>query len=194
MYIKRMVRRVGWSRNPLRRRSDRVEAWFTLVLVAIMLVLGPWAASRAANASYRDEIRKTAWEMEHRSQVDAMLLEDARQDTADAGGSAAESVPTIAQWTGPGSTVHAGMIYADAGTRAGTTVRLWIDEQGLASSPPGLRNPRGDAAMAAVLTLLGIACGLAGIRRIVRWQLDRRRMRAWQLEWMTVGPGWTRQR
>jgi len=51
-----------------------------------------------------------------------------------------------------------------------------------------------DAAMAAVLVLCGVGGGLAGIRRIIRWQLDRRRIRAWQLEWTTVGPGWTRQR
>lgn len=170
-----------------------MEAWCTLVLAAIMLVLGPWVASQAAHASYRDDIRRTAWEMQHRSQVDAVLLQDAQPDPADAG-VAPENVPTNAQWADPGNSVHTGTVYADAGTRAGTTVRIWIDERGFVSGPPGLRNPRSDAAMAAVLTLLGIACGLAGIRGIVRWQLDRHRMRAWHLEWMTVGPGWTRQR
>jgi hypothetical protein len=194
MWISRTARRMGWGRNPMRRTSDRVEAWSTLVLVTAMLVVAPWVASRAAHSVYRDDVRTTAWETQHRVQVDAVLLQDARKDPSHDGSPPARSAPAIARWSGRDATVHTGTVYADEGTRAGQTIRIWIDDRGFLAGPPGRRSPSSDAAMAAVLTMAGIAAGLAGIRRIIGWQLDRRRMRAWQLEWMSVGPGWSRRR
>jgi hypothetical protein len=194
MWIRRSVRWMGWGRNPMRRTSDRVEAWSALVLVMAMLVGAPWAASRAAHSVYRDDVRTTAWETQHRVQVDAVLLQDARQDPADDGSEHPRSVPAIARWSGRDAAVHTGTVYVDEGSRAGHTIRIWIDDHGFLAGPPGRRSPSSDAAMAAVLTMAGIAAGLAGIRRVIRWQLDRRRMRAWQLEWTSVGPGWSRRR
>ena len=194
MWIRRTLRGMGWGRNPLRRTTDRVEAWLTLVLVAATLVVAPWAASRVAHEAYGDAVQTAAWEAQHRFQVEAVLLQDARQDPAGDEPSPQENVPTIAQWTGRDGIVHTGTAYAGNGTRAGTTIRIWIDDRGLLSGPPSRRDPRIDAAMAAILTVCGIAAGLAGIRRIIHWLLDRRRMRAWQLEWMTTGPGWSRRR
>ena len=45
--------------------------------------------------------------------------------------------------------------------------------------------------MVAVLAAGAVAAGLAGIRRIVIWGLDRRRLRTWQAEWLVVGPLWS---
>ena len=194
MWFLRMVRRMGWGRNPLRRTSDRIEAWASLLLMGTMLVIGPWAASHAAHAAFRNDVRATAWEMQHRFQVNAVLLQAARQDPGDSTSPPPENVPAVARWIGRDGTVHTGTVFADEGSRAGTSVQIWIDDYGLVSDPPGRRSAPTDAAMAAMLVLCGIAGGLAGIRQIIRWQLDRRRIRAWQVEWTTVGPGWTRQR
>jgi len=195
MWFRRWIRRMGWGRNPLRRTSDRIEAWLSLLLLGLMVVIGPWVASLAAHAAYRDNVRTTAWETRHRFQVDAVLLADAPQEPGDSSSPPPEKVPAIAHWTGRDATVHTGTVLADNGSRAGTVVRIWIDDRSLVSGPPPSRSsPRTDAAAVAALVLAGIAGGLAGIRRIIRWQLDRRRIRAWQLEWTTVGPDWTRQR
>jgi hypothetical protein len=194
MWIRRTARWMGLGRNPMRRTSDRVEAWSTLVLVTAMLVVAPWAASRAAHSVYRDDVRTTVWETQHRVQVDAVLLQDARQDPSDDGSTRPRSVPAIARWSSRDATVHTGTVYVDEGIRAGHMIRIWIDDQGFLAGPPGRRSASSDAAMAAVLTMAGITAGLAGIRRIIKWQLDRRRMRAWQLEWTSVGPGWSRRR
>jgi hypothetical protein len=194
MWFRRTIRLMGWGRNPLRRRSDRIEGWLSVLFLGVMFVIGPWAASHAAHAVYRDDLRATAWERQHRFRVDAVLVRDARPDPHDSTTPPPENVPTVARWTGRDATVHTGTVYVPEGSRAGTVVRIWINDQSLVSVPPGRRSPRMDAGMAAVLLLGGIAGGLAGIRRVIRWQLDRRRLRAWQLEWMMVGPGWTRQR
>jgi hypothetical protein len=194
MWIRRTVRGMGWGRNPLRRTTDRVEAWLTLVLVAVTLVVAPLAASRVAHEAYRDTVRAAAWESQHLFQAEAVLLQDARQGPAGDEPTPQENVPAIARWTDRDGIVHTGTAYTANGTRAGTTISIWIDDRGLLSGPPSRRQPRVDAAMAAILTVCGIAVGLAGIRRIMHCLLDRRRMRAWQLEWMTTGPGWSRRR
>jgi hypothetical protein len=194
MWIRRLVRGWGWGRNPLRRTTDRVEAWLTLVLVVAMLVIAPWAGSRAAHAAYRDTVRMAAWQAQHRFQVEAVVLQDVRQGPTGDEQPPQENVPAIGQWTGRDGVVHTGTVYADNGTRAGTTIGIWIDDRGVVSGPPGRRDPRADATVAALLTVCGVAAGCAGLRRIIRWVLDRRRMRAWQLEWMVTGPGWSRRR
>src|SRR6185437_12393119 len=81
MWIRRLVRGWGWGRNPLRRTTDRVEAWLTLVLVVAMLVIAPWAGSRAAHAAYRDTVRMAAWQAQHRFPVEAVVLQDVRGDS-----------------------------------------------------------------------------------------------------------------
>ena len=115
MWFRRMVRLMGWGRNPLRRKWDRIEAWLTLLLVALMLVIGPWAATHAAHAVYHDDLRTTAWEMQHRFPADAVLLDDARQDPADSALPPPADVPTIAQWTDRDGTVHTGTVFAGGG-------------------------------------------------------------------------------
>jgi hypothetical protein len=76
MLAGRIARRVGVDRNPLRRRSDRVEAWLTLAMVVMILVAGPLAAWRAADAAYRDSTRALERDQQHRFEVPATLAED----------------------------------------------------------------------------------------------------------------------
>lgn len=43
----RLARALGLDRNPLRRASDRAEAWIRIGLLAVFLVTGPMAALQA---------------------------------------------------------------------------------------------------------------------------------------------------
>ena len=40
----RLARALGLDRNPLRRASDRAEAWIRIALLAVFLIAGPIAA------------------------------------------------------------------------------------------------------------------------------------------------------
>ena len=48
----RLVRGFGLDRNPLRRASDRAEAWIRAGLLAVFLIAGPMAALSAGHWAY----------------------------------------------------------------------------------------------------------------------------------------------
>lgn len=54
--IARLARVLGLDGNPLRRASDRAEAWIRAGLVAIFLIVGPLAALHVGRLAYRSEI------------------------------------------------------------------------------------------------------------------------------------------
>ena len=98
-----------------------------------------------------------------------------------------------ARWIGPDGRYRFGQVSAALGTQAGQTVLVWVDASGRATGPPLLRSQLvsrklsaealGPAALA--ILLLGLAC-------LVRWLLNRRRLKAWEMAWTTIGPRWTR--
>jgi hypothetical protein len=185
---------MAWSRNPLRRASDRIEAGVTYLLIMAMLSISPWASWSAAQATYRHDVRLTAWERQHRFPVTAVLMQDAPEPVGatDAGMPPPVAPQTAARWTGPDGVIHNGTIDVDAGMRRGSTVPIWVDDDGAVAMAPGRRSATGDAVAVAVAVVLGLAVGLGGIHRIVVvWWLDRRRLRSWQAEWLVVGPRWS---
>lgn len=190
MGVGRIARQLGWGRNPLRRASDRWEIGLTLVLVLAMLVLGPWIGGQAAELAYRNVVQSNAWEREHRSRVDAVLVEDVSgAEDAEPGAAAGTA---MARWIAPDGTAHTGAVDVRAARHAGDAVPVWIDDHGQLAFPPARRDPRTDAGVAAALSICAVALCLAGVRRIVGWQLGRRRLRAWEAQWAVVEPDWSR--
>jgi hypothetical protein len=193
MWARRIARRMGWSHNPLRRTSDRVEAWATMVLIVVMILIAPWLAAKAAHGMYRDDIRTTAYEEAHRFAVRAVLLEDASwyADSTEASRPPPDFVPTLARWSFPDGIVHTETVLAHVGQRAGSTMVIWVDDRGVVSGAPGHRSPWTDAMLAGVLTLCAVAGGLAGVRGVILWMLNRHRLRSWQAEWTAVERRWS---
>jgi hypothetical protein len=194
MLLRWIARRAGWDGNPLRRASDRLEAGFTAMLIAVLLVAGPWTGWRVAESAYRDQVRTATWERKHRVAVEAILLEDAAWPPGLAryeGRSAPPSVLVPARWTAPGSVVHTGSIVVDAGNRAGTSIRIWIDDRGNLATHHATGLPAVSAFFLGLAAVLVVAGSLAALRRLARWFLQRRRLRSWQTEWMVVEPWWS---
>ncbi|MGA5300006.1 hypothetical protein ACPCHT_08765 [Nucisporomicrobium flavum] len=191
---RRTARRMPWRRAPLRRRSDTVQAWLTLVMIVATLGAGPWLGWWAATTTYTAQVRAGEWEREHHRPVAAVSVEDAPGAYAEAGATSADSpdVPVAVRWTGPDGAVRSGTGEVAPGTRAGSTVTVWIDEQGSEVPRPRWRNPGIDATVAGTLAVTALAAFLGGVRRIVVWGLDRRRLRSWETEWLVVGPRWSR--
>ena len=50
--LTRLARALGLDRNPLRRASDRAEAWIRVGLLAVFLIAGPMAALGAGHWAY----------------------------------------------------------------------------------------------------------------------------------------------
>jgi hypothetical protein len=178
-----------WRRNPLRRRSDVIEAWVVLVTGLVMAVGGP-AAGVAAGNSVDEALRQGRAE---RHRVPAVLKEDAPTATAAADGTNSARVSAVVRWTGPDGAVHTGTARVFEGRKAGDATVVWTDGRGrLVQQPPTPEQIATRSVLAGVSAAAGVgAVSLAG-RGIVRWRLDRSRAQEWGRAWAEVGPRWSR--
>jgi hypothetical protein len=86
--IAQLARNLGLDSNPLRRASDRAEAWIRVALVAIFLIAGPVAALGAGHLAYHAEITRALAQAARTHQIRAAPLQSAlaTADRARAGG------------------------------------------------------------------------------------------------------------
>ncbi|MEU8607568.1 hypothetical protein AB0C29_06170 [Actinoplanes sp. NPDC048791] len=195
MWGRRMVSQLPWRRVPLRRGSDTIQVWLTLAVIVAAFLVVPWVAWWTASTTYGTEQRANEWAAGHSYAATAVLVRDATTARPAAGDPelpGPEHVLVPARWTGPGGGVVVGRIPVEVGTRAGTTVAVWIDEHGALTSPPRRHNPVLNASAAATVAVSVVVVLLAGVRRAVVCHLDHRRLRSWDAEWQIVGPGWSR--
>jgi hypothetical protein len=186
-----MARRLGFDHNPLRRGSDLIEAWLLPATVAVFLILGPFVAGaagqwvRADNAAAQQVTR--SWH-----QVPAVLLKAAPGPMMPDNGSNFWLVWTPARWTADGRP-HAGNVPAPSGTKAGASVPVWVDRAGDVQVPPVTPAGARDRVVLGMLVVLAaFALLLAGLARLGRRWLDRRRLAGWEAAWLSVGPQWSR--
>ncbi|MCU7726010.1 hypothetical protein ODJ79_19980 [Actinoplanes sp. KI2] len=184
MGIRSLLRRLGWHRNPLRRGSDRVEAWLNAVLLITLALAGSAMAVGTSRGAYRAEEKAAAWDRTHRFEVWAVLVSKpaAPQGTAQA------------RWKAPDGSPRTGPVTAALSTAAGAWVPIWVDETGAVSTAPPHHSPATHAAGVGAVTLLLVAAALAAIWLFCRRLLDRQRLRTWQDEWLEVGPRWSKYR
>ncbi|MFE5165837.1 hypothetical protein ACFRNT_46510 [Streptomyces sp. NPDC056697] len=178
-----------WRRNPLRRRSDVIEAWVVLVTGVVMAVGGP-AAGVAAGTAVDASLQQ---ERADRHRVPAVLKEDAPVVQPAGDGSTTGQVRAIVRWTGPDGTVHTGTARVHDGSKAGTATEVWTDGRGqLVQRPPTPEQIATRAVLAGTSAAAGVgAISLAG-RGVARWRLDRARTQEWGRAWAEVGPRWSR--
>jgi hypothetical protein len=179
MCLARCMRWLGFDRNPLRRRTDRIEA---APIAAI--VVGRQAdhlALRQANAQQVAD-----------HEVTAVLLRQAQATGVPDPYTSVELTYVLARWQPPGQAPRSGQVLASAGAHAGSTVKVWIDASGAVTSPPpDHRIIAGDVCLAAIVTCLVASLVILGSNALARRALDRRRMRAWDAEWRAAGPMWS---
>jgi hypothetical protein len=184
------LRRLGFGRNPLRRRVDRIESALLLgALVAALLVV-PAAAVLGTTIHDRAEHTAAQRRAELR-QVQARTLESTEEIVPSTPGHVTSRVRIT--WFDASGTPHEGSADVVIGTRADTELTVWLDRAGATARPP--RKPADSAALgtAAALTLPMLAWPLLGVSfRLARRPLDRRRAEAWTEEWKQVAARWTR--
>ena len=193
MVLRRVGRRVGIDRNPLRRTVDRFQAAFTVVLAAAFLVAGPILAWCAGTAAYRDAVHDADRVGVEQFRVDAVVGRNAVAYYSIADGGGAWHLPVPARWTAPDGTPRTGTIVSDS-TRAGTVATVWTDRTGNIISGP----PSADAAARGFGAGFGTAVGVAGLFTccwlIVVGLLERRRLARWRTAWLQVEPQWSGRR
>ena len=181
---------LGWDRNPLRRRIDRVEAAVVAGLIAVFLISAPMLGAAAGHwsdsAAMREQRAEMAWRL-----VPATVQGDAQRQIFWADGDGLDD----------------GTL--DGAGRAGAP-RLDFGHPGkrCRRQRPGVGHPVGLADLAtapalageahivlaewlAVLVLGLLLCLAAGAGRVL---FARRRLADWNRAWRAVEPRWTRQR
>ncbi|QOV34016.1 hypothetical protein IM697_28065 [Streptomyces ferrugineus] len=177
-----------WRRNPLRRRSDVVEAWIVLVGWTVALI-GGLLAGQAVAASVDHTLAARRAEAHP---VSAVLTQDASADSSLAAVETGDDrVWVKVRWTAADGSAHTGRAKADPGTTAGSAVPVWTDRTGaLVAEPASATQARLQAALAGVLATAGAGAGALTCTWLVRGRLVRRRMAEWAEEWERVGPRW----
>ncbi|MBO1334412.1 hypothetical protein [Streptomyces sp. VRA16 Mangrove soil] len=182
--------RFGWRLrlrdNPLRRRSDVVEAWTVLCVTAAVAVGAPAAALAVGAPTVAAARAESRAQHENRHTASARLLKDAPPMATWAGSSG--SVRTLYQvpvrWTTADGVTHSGIARVPAGTRRGESARIWLDDAGRIAGAPldesdiWLRGASVGAAAAGGVTTVALLAGWS-----VRRRLDRERLAQWDREW-----------
>ncbi|MFG2307913.1 hypothetical protein ACGFS9_04365 [Streptomyces sp. NPDC048566] len=185
-----------WRHNPLRRATDLVEAWLALVTLLIVVLGAPLAGTATGVAADGALQRAVRHQRTDRHPVAATVVRTLGQDPArsDPESSTARGVRTrvLAHWRSPGGTPRHGVVATGlASPHPGSRFRLWTDRHG---HPVGRPLDHATATTHAVLAGFGAAVLTAGCvecgRRLILWQLVRRRYACWDRAWDKAGPDW----
>jgi len=149
-------------------------------------------ALAVATSTHSQALVDAAAQAADRHQVSARLLE-----AAPLRGGGSDNLVTRsaarAVWTGPAGTEQEGLVVVLAGTKAGSTVSIWLDADGHRTRKPlDGGDIMGRTVGDGVLTLLGLSALAFGVYAGFRAALDRSRSRRWAAEWATVEATWTR--
>ena len=186
-WLGRLLRRWLPDQNPLRRGSDRAETAILLLLLFAFVGAAPIAAHAAGSWTYATSTREAQAQEATAHQVRATLLQAAVPWGPDTYGDEAN-----ARWKAPDGHMRTGQVPVPDGGAAGSTVMIWVNQSGqLADSPLQPSQVAGRADIARALAIVGLAITLIIVGLAGRWALDRRRMAAWDADWLANGPRWT---
>ena len=188
----RLARALALDGNPLRRASDRAEAWIRACLIAVFLIAGPMAAQAAAGWAHPTGTAQTSTRAARVHPARAVLLQPAPAAIALEVPYGDSQVWVPARWQTPGAPARTGEVLAPRGLPAGSVVTVWLTASGrVTSPPPGLGRSSYDAALTVPIMLVAVALMLLAVLRLIQRFLNRQRLAAWEAAWSAVAPRWT---
>ena len=188
------VRGWRWRRNPLRRRSDVVEAW-TVLVVALLLFVGTPLAGAAVAWWAHDEARTVATaQRADRHRVRAEVV-GRTPDTLPSVTGRERTYKVAVRWTEPGSGARTATARVPSGTQQGDVVDVWFDSLGRSVPPPSDETEvwQHTLTLGASATGAAVAVVLLG-QSAVRGVATRHRLAEWEREWTLTEPHWTHRR
>ncbi len=175
------------DRNPLRRRSDRIEALslaVSLLLFTAGLVLAPVLGRMAYDDGVRAE-HSVHW-------VTARLEQDAPGFTVVAYEGAGGLPRVSATWTGADGLPVTRAVPVAWGAKAGSVTRVWLSASGQVIDPPSRAETVARAVAVGLVVILLTGGFAVACHALVRGLLDRRRYADWAAAWLTADRRWRR--
>jgi hypothetical protein len=191
-WLRRQARGLRPDRNPLRRGTDRVEAYLLAGLFVAAAAGAPLAAQAASRVAYTGALRVQQEQLATRHQVTARLTEAAGSTVN--GYTLSPEIPAKAIWTSVTGVTRTGEILAAAGSAKGTPITVWTDPGGYLVTPPMTdAQVAGQGDAAAIGAVAGVVVVFLTGARVSRYVFYRRRMAAWEADWTLTAPTWNRQ-
>ena len=190
-WLARLLRGRRLDRNPLRRGSDRAETVVLGALLAAFLAAAPFAAHAAGSWAHASAVRDAQAQRASLHQVTATLLGAA---PVLSGYGLASDFAVEARWRAPDGRVRTGELLVTATAAAGRSTRIWVDRAGRLTGPLSRDQVTGRVQLAVGVAVGGLAVLLIVAAWLVRGGIDRRRMAAWDADWLANGPRWSPRR
>lgn len=192
--IRRAARRLGLDRNPMRRRTDRLQVMLRAGLLTLLVTGVPAAAFFAGHSAYVSALRTGRAQAAHWHRTPAVVLRVTDKATG-----WQHSRPLVATWSVrwrmPDGSSRTAEVASTGKAVPGSAVRVWLNQAGRLTRPPLSRadaaGRAGDAAAAAAAAMTVL---LGAVERVTSRMLDRRRLAGWEADWSAVEPQWTRRR
>lgn len=170
-----------WRRNPLKRPSDVAEAWTSVAVAAMLLLTVPTVGVAAAAAGERSALDQARG----LHGTTAQLVEDVPASAVRFSGAATEdNVEGTVRLTTPSGTSRSGTALVAAGSKAGSSTTVWLDDAGrIRPAPPTPAQARSQGAAIGAAAGAGV-CGLVlGGWWVARVRLDAHRRARWDRAW-----------
>lgn len=170
------------GRNPLIRPADRIQSKVKSVVVTLMILMLPLAVwcGMSTMSSQQDRVVE---QQGSRHAVTAVTTADAdaQSPLVQSDFTSQSSTPVDSTWTYRGVEHHEQVAIA-TGSPAGTTVPIWVDNDGVRSTQP---LSHADAVAAGIFTgagsLFAVGLILIGLYSAVRFRLDAKRDADWNV-------------
>jgi hypothetical protein len=179
----------------MRPVTDRLQALLRVVLLALLIIGGPAAATYAGHAAYVSGLESARAQSLAWHRVPAMILRVRPMALIRQRPAAAGPATLSVRWTTPQGSSRTGEIAGHADAAAGSLVPVWIDKAGRLTGPPLSRVGVVDRVTeAAAVTVAAIILLLSAINWSASQVLRRYRLARWEAEWLAVEPQWTKRR
>ena len=163
-----------FGRNPLVRRSDRIEALMLILGIALVLVTAPIAGA-VGTAVYSSRAAVYEQQVRTRHTVAATVLADSTSTVRPY----TVSFDIRARWQDRG-VQHEELLGWDRPANAGDRLSIWVNDKGDYAGPPtGHKRAVSDAIIAGAVLWLSVIALVAAAIGLARFRLDRRRHAQW---------------
>ncbi|PXY22318.1 Rv1733c family protein [Prauserella muralis] len=177
------------GRNPLSRPGDRLQARLFVVLLLLVLLAVPVAAS-VGSETYAGRMEVAERDADAKHRATAVLLADA---PVSMGVGELETTPVRARWQTPDGTTRTGEVAAYRGSTTGSRIPVWLDDEGNLTTPPVTTAAAAtDGVSVGISVWLAVAGVCAAVFAAVHGVLHRLRLAQWARDWARVEREWTR--